>query len=485
MTKKSGSVYRVKRRHLGQLKIYASLDCLTNPERRFLLGLLELSTTLAENLDQETTEIDVTRSELQDWLKVKNIGSSHTIFRKHSSSLTEKGVFKKLKYQRLKCKPSDLFEIQDATNSITVTCEKSKFEDHRPHRQNLKKLKDQLVENELQILDNNLPIRLARSERLWNGVFGSCMRFSRTDPRRNKPFTTIYKIGSDQIKVVTSSQTDSEICHIDDQRTIRVIITMVCINIVEKIDLGEKVINEFYLDIVDLCDLMGLDGSGSNRDTVRDSMKRLYCTNFNLSLNPNSESGHKFAEQLGITPGADDLNYRFLTELDSSIDGEHGGGFVRRPRWYRIALHSKTFQDLIDPSVISTYIDNKEILKTSSGLIHLFYSWCCINVKRSGKRKIVITLPDLQKNRLPGARYENFRDRFLSALKCHQQKANEIWDSQGVNIIKLFGYIVHMEPDASHDFIFTIHRDKRDATIGDGSMHNRLLISNSKCFPEL
>ncbi|MFA0809283.1 hypothetical protein [Microbulbifer epialgicus] len=477
--KSGGSVYRVRQRHLGQLKLYSELECLTKIERKFLLGLIELCSTREDTMDPETSAIDVTRTELQEWLSEKSIGSGNTIIKKRSNALTEIGLFKKEKFQRPKCKPADLFILTDASEVIDAPTQVKQFKDHRPHRLKLKEIKTQLIEADSQILDTS-QIRLARSERLWNGVFGSCMRSSRTDPRRNQHFSTIYRFGSDQIEIVTSSQTDSEICHVDDQRTIRAIITMVCLQISERMDLSKEIKNEFYIDIVDLCRIMGLDGSGANRDTVRDSMKRLYSTNFNVLIDSDSETGHKFAAQFGITPGADDLNFRFLTELDSSIDREYGGGSIRRPRWYRIALHSKTFQDIADVNVISTFIDNKDILTVSSGLIHIFYTWCCIHVKRHGNRSVNITLPDLQRYMIPSARYDNFRDRFLMALKNHQEKSNEPWNNDGFNIIKLFGYVVKMEPDMANEFIFNAYRDKSDPIIGDKSIHNRLLKSNKR-----
>jgi hypothetical protein len=478
--KSGGSVYRVKKRHLGQLKLYNELDCITDVEKKFLLGLIELCATREHLLGPDETEIDVTRSELQEWLLEKDFGCGDTILKKRSTALTAIGLFRKEKFQRPKCKPADLFILTDATDVINAPSLKKHFKDHRPHRQKLKEIKTQLIEADAQILDSSLTIRLARSERLWNGVFGSCMRASRTDTRRNEAFSTVYRFGTEQIEIITSSQTDSEICHVDDQRTIRAIITLVCIKISERMDFGLEIKNEFFIDIVDLCGIMGLDGSGANRDTVRDSMKRLYSTNFNLILDSQSETGHRFAEQFGITPGADDLNFRFLTELDSSIDREFGGGSIRRPRWYRIALHSKTFQDLADKNVISTFIDNKEILKVSSGLIHIFYTWCCIHVKRNGSRSIDITLPDLQRFMIPAARYDNFRDRFLTALRNHQEKAKHQWSEDEVNIIKLFGYVVRMTPDMANDFIFTAYRDKTDPIIGDSSMHNHLLKSNKR-----
>jgi len=479
LPKSPGSVYRLQKRHLGQIKLYSDLDCISETERTFLLGLLELCSTLEHTLDENTVNIDVTRIDLQNWLKEKNIGSGTTIIKKRSASLTEIGLFKKEQFKRPKCKPSHLYILQDATDVIHAPKKRNRFSDHRPHRKKLNEIKTQLIEADFQILDLNSPLRLARSERLWNGVLGSCMRTSRTDPRRTKPFSTIYRIGDSQVEIITSSQSDSEISHVDDQRTIRAIITMVCIAIVERMDLGKEIINKFYIDIVDLCSIMGLDGSGANRDTVRDSLKRLYSTNFNIILDTKSEMNERIAELFGLTPGADNYNYRFLTELDSAIDREHGGSTIRRPRWFLISLHSKTFNDLVDLKVISTFIDNKEILKVSSGLIHIFYTWCCIHVKRSGKRVQNISLPDLQRAMIPTSRYDNFRDRFLTALKQHQEKANQLWIPNSVNKLNLFGYIIKIEPDEANDYLFTIYRDKNDPIIGNKSMHNRLL-HNSK-----
>ena len=474
----NGSIYRVNTRQLGQIKFYAQLDCLSKTESSFLLGLLELCSSLENNFDKEKTSIDVTRDQLQEWIRSKPIGSGTTIIKKRSAALCQIGLFKKELIKLGNARPSHLYVLQDATDFFNVSTIQKKFSDHRPHRQKLKEIKAQLINTDAQILDNALPIRLARSERLWNGVFGSCMRTSRRDPRRLKPFETVYRIGDDQLKIITSSQSDSEICHVDDQRTIRAIITMACIEIEDRVILGKEVKNEFYIDIVDLCKIMGLAGSGANRDTVRDSMKRLYSTNFNLIIDSSSDNGHLFAERFGISPQLDDLNFRFLTELDSSIDRENGGGAIRRPRWYRIALHSKTYQDLTDPNVISTYIDNKEILKVSSGLIHLFYTWCSIHVKRSGNRVKHISLPDLQKFMTPAARYDNFRDRFILALKNYQINSKKTWQEGGINMVNLLGYKIKIEPDVTNDFVFTASRDKQDPIIGDRSTHNRLLKSS-------
>lgn len=479
-SKSEGSIYRVKLRHLGQIKIYASLECLSPVESKFLLGLLELCSTAENTADPETKSIDVTRTQLQDWLKEKDIGCGITIMKKRSAALADIGLFKKEKYQRPKCKPADLFELQDATDVINVPAKESEFADHRPHRQKLNDIKALLVEGDAQILDSSLPVRLARSERLWNGVFGSCMRVSRTDPRRKKSFSTTYRFGKDKIKIITSTQSDSEICHVDDQRTIRNIITLVCVLIAEQKELGKEVKNEFFVDIVDLLGLMGLDGSGANRDTIRDSMKRLYSTNFNVIIDADSEVGSQFAMQFGLTPGADDLNFRFLTELDSSIDREYGGRGIRRPRWYRIALHSKTFADLVDSDVRSTFIDNKEILKASSGLIHIFYSWCSRHIKRAGKIRATITLPELKNTIIPAASYENFRDRLIPALRRHHEKSGHRWVDGATNKINIFGYIAEVSEDMSYDYTFEVYRDKSDEIIGDKSIHARLVAQKQE-----
>lgn len=156
--KSTGSVYRVKKRHIGQIKIYSDLDCLSKIERVFLLGLLELCSSLDKTVESDNNlTIDVTRSELQDWLKEKDIGSGDTIIKKRSAALTEIGLFKKEKYQRPKCKPADLFLLQDATAVLDVPSKRKLFKDHRPHRQKLKEIKTQLIEADAQILDSSLP----------------------------------------------------------------------------------------------------------------------------------------------------------------------------------------------------------------------------------------------------------------------------------------------------------------------------------------
>ncbi|RYY74415.1 MAG: hypothetical protein EOO52_12690 [Gammaproteobacteria bacterium] len=484
-TTTGGSVYRIKVKQLDQFRLYSKLSCITDSEKTFLLELMALSIDIKNQFSGSTDEIqdsiDISRLELQIWLKEKGIPAGDTILKKRFAELTNIGIFVKEKIQRPKCKPADLFILRDATDVKVLSAPEktTTFSDHRPHRQRLTELREFLVVGDAQILDNNLPVRSARSERLWNGVFGSCMRSSRTDPRRNHTFTTHYRIGKDQITIITSSQSDSEICHVDDQRTIRAINTLVCMEIQSRREQGKEVKNEFFIDIVGLLAIMGLDGSGANRDTVRDSMKRLYGTNFNLIIDSQSQSGMVFAEQFGITPGADDLNYRFLTELDTSFDREYGGGNIRKPRWYRISLHSKTFADLIDPNVISTFIDNIEILKVPSGLLHLFYTWCSVNIKRSGSRVMTITMPELQKRLIPAARYDNFKERLISALKQYQKERNIPWEQDSRNDFNLMGYIIRMELDPINDYIFTAVRDKSDPVIGDSSIHNRLLRDGS------
>jgi len=472
----SGAVYKIKRKHLGQLKIFADLECLSDLERNFLMSLLELSVHLAQQKEYlDSDVILVYRSELQEWLKEKGMASGPTVIKKRSASLTDLGVFTLDVFQIPKRRPSNLHILQDATDIITIKAPVvRKFEDHRKHRKNLRDEDEQLALMDIQVL-NDINFPLARSERLWNGVFGSCMRASRLDPRRYDPITSIYKFGSEKITIVTSAQSDSTICHVDDQRTIRAIMSMVCIKInklaIEKVQIQ----NNFAIDIVKLLKLMGYDDGGGNRDTIRDSLHRLYSTNFNIKLNPDGEETKKFVKQFGIIP-ADDLNFRFLTELDSSIDKNEN---TRRPRRFRIALHSKTFQDLMDPKVISTFIDNKNILKVSNGLIHLLYSWCSINVKRSGQRVIETPLPRLQQQLVPAARYDNFKNRFIMALKGYLARDGQVFMPTELNEINLFGYYIQIRPDATYDFTVKAWRDKSDAIVGDNSTHNKIIGSQS------
>ena len=97
--KQSGSVYRVEKRHIGQLKLYSDLACISKPERAFLLGLLSLSATREIHLSPEEDVIDITRTELQEWLKNKDIGSGLTILKKRAAALVEVKLFKKDKFK--------------------------------------------------------------------------------------------------------------------------------------------------------------------------------------------------------------------------------------------------------------------------------------------------------------------------------------------------------------------------------------------------
>lgn len=83
-------------------------------------------------------------------------------------------------------------------------------------------------------------------------------------------------------------------------------------------------------------------------------------------------------------------------------------------------------------------------------------------------------MPDLQRRLIPTARYDNFKDRLVSALKQYQKERNIPWDEYS-NEFNLMGYIVNMEHDPVNDYVFTAFRDKYDPVIGDRSMHNRLL----------
>lgn len=485
--KTKGSVYQVPKKCLAQFHFYNKLDCLADPEVKFITALLELAFEKNENdTSIETSESDdvlfsFSKDELKKQLLENKSSCSDTLIKTRSKALHKLGVFKLNLFKRDKSKSAHLYTLQLATKLTDIESpNKKNYTRNKDQRGQLKALRTQLIETNAQVLDTSIPIKLARSERLWNGVFGACMRTSRNDPRKKEPFLTIYGFGKGPVRITTSTQTDSEICHVDDQRTILAIITLVCYTISGIMDAGGEVKNDFFIDIVELCNLMGLDGSGANRETVRQSLKRLYTTNFNLELDQDSEGGRAFASHFGLSFEADEQNFRFLTEMDHTLDAEYGGSSVRKPRWYRIALHSKTFKDLIDPSVISTFVNNPQMLKASSGLILLFHTWCSINVKRSGNFKRSVSLNELQKKMIPSARYDNFKKRFLVSLRRHQKLNGENWNDTGPNRMNIYGYIIEAEPNPVDDWIFSVIRDKKDHVIGDKSLHNKLLESHKK-----
>lgn len=477
MPQNQGSLYKIKKSQLSLMRGYSDLHFLSSAENKFLMGLMELcqSQVYTTPEPEALNSVDVSRGQLISWLKDKNVGSSPTIVKRRSQDFVNYGLFSKGSLSRPGTPPIDVFSLNDLGDVIALNPDTSEFADHRPHRNKLKDMRNQLVIADAQILDRNLHVQYARSERLWNGVFGSCMRTSFKDGRKTDPFTTTYQFGKDPIDIVTSAQSDSEIAHVNDLRTIRAIMTLVCISVKNQTDNNLDVKNEFFIDIVDLCMLMGLDGSGSNRNTIRKSMDRLYSTNFHIKLDSSSEGGQDFIDFFGFNVGTDDFNCRFLTEMDSSLDREFGGGVVRHPRWYRIVLHSKSFQDLLNPNAHTTFIDNKDILRLSSGLLHLFYSWVSRRCGRHGHVKATVSIQNLQRQLLPGRRDDNFRANFVGQLKDYTIKSGGEWVSGEANRTSLFGYKIQIQPHPTTFYEISCWRDKKDRVVGDGSHHNRLL----------
>lgn len=469
-----GSIYRVTKAAISPITLYLSLDSLTTPEKQFISTLIELA------VGAEGEIVDISREDLRKALSARGYASGLTPIKDRSARLVEAGIFKKSKHKRPKVKASDLFELQSVSAlSGRDLSPAKKYADHRKSISEIKGVKTSLVEADKQILEVTSAFKVARSERLWNGVLGSAQRTSALDPRKGS-FVTTYLFGKEQITITTESSRDISV--VEDQRTIRALNTLICLKISELAAQGKEIRNEFYIDIVELCSIMGIPSTGSSRDTVRDSMERLYHTNYRIELDPNAEVGKQFAAQFGLTPGTDDNNFRFLTEMD--IASEKNGQseifdkdekLVRRPRWYRIALHSKTFADLIDPNVISTFIDNKDILKLQSGLLHLLYTWCSIHVKRSGRKVVSTNLNDLYRQTMPSSRIDNFKKTFITAAKAYQRKCGIEWVADGENVINLFGYIVRMTPSMKNEFDIEVTRDINDPVIGDNSKHNLLL----------
>ena len=346
------------------------------------------------------------------------------------------------------------------------------YADHRAGRSNIVALKKSLIESNAQVLDGSTAI-LARSEGLWNGVLGSAMRTSRTSSADDE-ILTYYRYKGERVKIVTTA--DGDICHVDDQRTIRAIITMVHYKINEKIRQGEEVVNEFYIDLVDLCAIVGLSGGGANRSTFRESIQRLYGTNFCIA------EGGQLAQDFGLTAGADESRFSFISEMDTKKDREFGGSSVRKPRWYRIVLHSKTFENLANEAIVNTYVDNKEILKLKSGLMHIYYTWCSINVKRSGNRVISKTLREINQQIIPHEKYKNFKSRFISAIKQYMKSQNCQWSDNTENTFNLSGYIIAVKKHGNHDYILEARRDIKDPAIGNNSKHNQLLRDSSEAY---
>lgn len=472
-----GSVYIVNERQISQARMYASLDILNEQEQKFISSILALASTKTANA---SNHFELNRTELQQYLTETNQPASDGIIKKRTANLQKAGIFHVAQIKRTRAKAANSYTLAPLSDLLLIAPpEKKEYPNPSQAHAGLKQLRTQLALLDAQVLDEST-VRFARSDKLFIGVLSTCLRSSQHDPRRQEPITTIYRYQKEQVKIVTSTLSDQEIATIEDIRVMRAVFTLVCMEIQERKDSGKPIENSFVLDIVSLLNLLGLSGSGGNRDVIRNSLNRLYATNFRFDINQQQKFGSLFAKSFGLD-AVDEMNFKFLTELDSNIDREYDGATYRRPRYFRIAIHSRTYRDLMDAETIASYIDNIEILRASSGFIDLIYNWCSIMVKRSGYKRISTTLKQLHLKLLPATRFDNFSTRFISAIKNHHIHNGGKWSDTSSNLVKLFGYILIVEKDATEGYKFLAYRDKNDPVIGDKSFHIRkLALSGQK-----
>ncbi len=474
----TGAIFQVSRYHLGQRKEINRNTGLSDQEKQFLRTLIE-SATLDQEIDEgELSDTFYTnRNNIARLMDAKGYASSRAILDRYKRNLTEKGILIETVYKKKGERQRGLFKLCDLTAIEIEPLQPRSWQDHRKARKKQAELQNQLIERgDLLPAGEIMPGDAARSERLWNGVLDSCMRTSSRDQR--KLIDTRYNFGGEMIRVVTTSQTNNKIATIDDQRTIRAVITMVCsMNQLRKVS-GLDLANEYIIDIAQLCNLCRMTPNGGNRETFRQSLNRLYATNFNITAPVGSRFATIFGamDESGVVIDMNEVNHRFITELDSSDDMEQGAEVFRKTRYYRIALHSRTFERLCNPEVWSSFIDNPDILATGEGYIQLLYNWCNIHVGRSGNRVIDKTAKELWMAMCPSARYQNFSRDLLAAVKRFHVSNGGIWKKEeSFQLVNLFGYMITVRFEPLVDYVLVVARDLKDPWIGNNSKHNRLL----------
>ncbi|UUA75170.1 hypothetical protein [Cellvibrio sp. QJXJ] len=334
----------------------------------------------------------------------------------------------------------------------------------------LKEKETDLLQSGVQLLSYKDSDGHAYSERLLNNVFFSAGRQSVRDSR-NEKIVTHYPFQNEMIQITATAGGDSEIFSLEDQNTVLGIITMVVYTNENRLAKGLEVKNEYFLDLVDLCKICGLESVGSNRTTFRKSIDRLYFTNLNIACPPNS----KFAEFFGLDSvyengqrfNPDNMDFRFLWQRDSVSEIEDGLSGVRLPRKYRISLHPLIFSQLLDPEVWNTFVINPMLLKNRLKMITHIYFFAARNIARDPTRVLTFPIKTVQKQIMPSAiRFNDWQNALLTECRKFAEKNAQQWIDGHENTLDIYGYFVKFTPHMSHGYKITFWFNQADPILG-------------------
>lgn len=490
---------------LEQTTLVEHLQGITPALKRFLICLIEHS---KENGLPGKGVVTVGRSQFQEALKKKKIGSSNASVSRNLGFLAEHKIatadheFRQDGGRTAHYRITDLIPLA-SLSPLQVNIKKSdKTVVSRRTKELLRMQRNVLKANsDLQLLESSEHLKLHLHEQIFNGVLDSAMRLSYSD-KRVKTIECLYFFAGAPLHITTtcSSEEGSEIMASPDQRAMRSIISLCRQSILKYISKvndryddetikswsAEEYIlhipNLFTVDIHILCEMMKISQKGEGPNTAASMLKRLNDTKFEVDTRDND----KFREMFSMTGKGDLLEFRFMSGLEITRENEQikdlfgvRGELV--PRFYTFQLDPRIFKSLVlnAMGVLSTmFISHTGLASERSGMAQRFSNWArsFIGGREKGNLKDQqYDMYDMQERLSPGTRMDNFKKYFLDMME--KFNTGEPLSKEHPKITALvYGYYIHLDnSQPKQGMVITIERDRDDPIVGDNSRHQQHL----------
>lgn len=475
----------------SQQALVNSLLSISEAIQSFLDSLILTAKSHGQITEADT--IIVTRKQLQETARSLGRGASDPVMSKRLTSLCElhvatlhvhKSIEGRDRYHLYKF--SDLTALAALPHVRVPKEKKTKATRRTPNSVS--------VQKELFIRDPNAIMLQGHKElsvffhqQIFNGILDTAMRLSQKDTR--KIIDVTYNIAGAPlyIRATCSTDIDSGIAILTDQRAMRPIISYCKKDIARKraalaAEHGDSfeasmVPNLFRLDIHELCDLMGLQPLSENINRVVTMMQRLADTTFRVDARENSWFRENFSLMMGLDDVQSDVfEFRFLHNMEIAREhqtvldmfGTSSEELV--PRIYSFSLEIRLFYSLVvgDSTI---FLSHQALSNERSGIIQRFYNWArgfISGRSKPGLRNKWYSITDMHQKLTPAARFDNFRRHFLTALE--RFAIGEF--QRGVKgEFLVYGYYVYYEKRDDGEW-FRFDRDRNDTIVGDNSNHN-------------
>lgn len=450
------------------------------------------------------------RSEFVKHLQSLDMASSDGVIALRLNELRRLGVIKEEK-EFINGKKVNLIELTKLQPIIEHFANKDRtalVPSHRPLKNQLALQMDALKGqgSHLSIIQDSS----VRIESLFC-ILDAAMKLSGRDKRKKIECDYSFTTGdSIKIKALTTTDTNSDIAYLSDERVMRALNGFILDKLESKFssladlsveDLGLKD-EYFFFDLYALCRRMRLRPNDQNRKIVRSMLERLRDTVFDID----ASNSPYFRENFSMD--AETAQYRYITEFFAKKDyitDEEGKRQVTSDRYYLVKFHTAILTNLI--TVGRSFISHDGLAYERQGLAHRLNNWskAYIGVRpKSIEKDFQYVLDELRSKVIPSARMDNFERDFLSLmrLRCSEDidengasfhlECSGQWIEGATNIAWLYGYYYKVEWDQEKavrlnrirrrrsrcvkDYpVVTIWRDTEDLFVGDNSPHRQAL----------